>query len=230
MIDFANQSPMTQHASYAAVLDLRNNDQERCDAAARFQQTGSFQVIALARSSGEQDILRAEIHAVVEVAINIRKGTLPLHVDSQSAISLAELALTAESPKLFAAKDHFDLLLQLWQRRRHVDLTLKKIKAHQVLPEITMLSGIGSLPSRQSRQGGLRQNAAWFGDKLLPPNTIFIKFGRLLLLIGRLTDHGFSHQTQIPVLAAFNLRRRDCQADFSLDAAPEVARDRQGTP
>ena len=124
------ESPLTQYAAYAVVWDLCTDDHERCQQVGFFRshdlQPQTFQVVAIARSRYEQDILRAELSAIVSIAINVGQGTV--YVDCQTALDYAKLALRAEDPRAFAAKDHFDLLLELWNRRGSVSLVLEKVK------------------------------------------------------------------------------------------------------
>ena len=93
----------------------------------------TFEVVAAGRSTGEQDILRAELHAIVSVILNIGQGHV--HADSQPAIDYVALALAADSPSEFARKDHMDLLMQVWHRRHAVQITLHKVKAHENLTQ-----------------------------------------------------------------------------------------------
>ena len=94
------ESPLTRHATYAVVWDLCFNDHERCLLADRFLATQthpeSLQTILVSRSHGEQDILRAELHAVISIIVNIGQGCI--HADSQSAIDYVSLALAASGP------------------------------------------------------------------------------------------------------------------------------------
>eukprot|EP00435_Cladocopium_sp_Y103_P012086 s3797_g3.t1 len=123
----------TRHAAFAVVLDLCHSDEERVVLADQFRglpdQVPSFQTACAARCVGEQDILRAELSAIVEVAESVGKGVL--HVDSQSAITSALRALHASSPCEFKDCDHMDLLLRLWECRERVSLHITKVKAHQ---------------------------------------------------------------------------------------------------
>eukprot|EP00435_Cladocopium_sp_Y103_P019437 s1570_g4.t1 len=123
----------TRHAAFAVVLDLCCTDDERRDIADRYRGSSltipTFQVVCTARCQGEQDILRAELSAIVTVAEEIGRGVL--HVDSQAAMSGAQLALTALSPCDFASCDHTDLLMRLWRIRHQVGLSFVKVKSHQ---------------------------------------------------------------------------------------------------
>ena len=135
------ESPLTRHAAFAVVWDLCLSDDERRIQADRFLSTKehphSFEVVAAGRSHGEQDILRAELHAIVSVILNVGQGHI--HADSQSAIDYVNLALSADSPRDFARKDHMDLLMQVWHRRHEVRVQLHKVKAHENLTDFTNL-------------------------------------------------------------------------------------------
>eukprot|EP00435_Cladocopium_sp_Y103_P010339 s4001_g2.t1 len=128
----------TRFAAFATVLDLCENDAERIHLANQYKGSPevilSFQVVCTARCQGEQDILRAELSAIVTLAEQVGQGIA--HVNSQSAITLAEHALTAASPHVFAACDHTDLLVRLWHVRQQVQLRLVKVKSHQNKDEI----------------------------------------------------------------------------------------------
>eukprot|EP00435_Cladocopium_sp_Y103_P074345 s105_g48.t1 len=125
--------PHVRYAAFAVVLDLCQSDQERIDIACRYRgapcKIPSFQVACVSRCQGEQDILRAELSAIVSLAEEIQHGVV--HVDSQSAITLSLRALRSQSPAQFASCEHMDLLLRLWKVRHEVTLELVKVKSHQ---------------------------------------------------------------------------------------------------
>ena len=131
-------SPTTRFSAFAVILDLCHNDDERCHIADRFRYEGdfkvAFQVISTDVTPGEQDILRAELTAIVDICLNTTVGII--HVDSQSALQLAELALSATTPTEFLDKEHFDLLLLLFHRRDRVHFSFRKVKAHRDLTAI----------------------------------------------------------------------------------------------
>eukprot|EP00435_Cladocopium_sp_Y103_P045992 s475_g13.t1 len=124
----------TRHAAFAVVLDLCRNNSERVVIANQYrrqsQTAPTFQTACVSRCQGEQDILRAEISAIVSVAETIGKGTI--HVDSQIAISNSLRAIAAVSPRDFATCEHADLLFRLWQIRDRLQIRLEKVKSHQV--------------------------------------------------------------------------------------------------
>ena len=123
----------TRHSAFAVVLDLCKTDDERRAISEQYRGSTlsipTFQVVCTARCQGEQDILRAEVSAVVSVAENVGHGVI--HVDSQVAISNVQLALTSLHPAAFAGCEHVDLLLRLWKIRHGVHIQLVKIKSHQ---------------------------------------------------------------------------------------------------
>ena len=132
-------SPTTRFAAFSVVLDLCNNDMERCEHAERFRYAGnftsSFHVVSTSMCEGEQDILRAEMSAICEVVVNTSVGKI--FSDSQSALNLVNLALTANTVTEFLDKEHFDLLLKIYARRNAVNFDLVKVKAHKDIPSIT---------------------------------------------------------------------------------------------
>ena len=125
-------------SAFTVILDLCQSDDERCLVADQFRDSPvnvpSLQIACVARSQGEQDILRAETWAILAIAGNVGSGVV--HSDSQTAINNARKALTAFSPSDFATCEHMDLLCRLWQIRHDVNLELVKVKAHQCIRTI----------------------------------------------------------------------------------------------
>ena len=125
-------------SAFTVILDLCQSDDERCLVADQFRDSPvnvpSLQIACVARSQGEQDILRAETWAILAIAENVGSGVV--HSDSQTAINNARKALTAFSPSDFATCEHMDLLCRLWQIRHDVNLELVKVKAHQCIRTI----------------------------------------------------------------------------------------------
>eukprot|EP00438_Fugacium_kawagutii_P007000 Skav208845 [mRNA] locus=scaffold1839:27694:31653:- [translate_table: standard] len=126
------QSPLTRFAAYSVVLDLATDDQQRIFQARQFLQDGTppttLETVLVARVVGEQDILRAELQAIIRVMLDVGVGVV--HTDSQSAISLLQKALSASSLSALSTVEHFDLLSQVWSARHRIHVTLRKIKAH----------------------------------------------------------------------------------------------------
>eukprot|EP00435_Cladocopium_sp_Y103_P066472 s251_g28.t1 len=127
-----------RYASFAVVLDLCENDQQRCAVAAQSSDASSLtttlQTACMSRCQGEQDILRAETAAILAIAENVGHGHV--HSDSQTALHNVQLALKAATPVEFFACDHVDLLYRLWTVREHVHLVFHKVKSHQNLDTI----------------------------------------------------------------------------------------------
>eukprot|EP00438_Fugacium_kawagutii_P034410 Skav207745 [mRNA] locus=scaffold362:495056:499741:- [translate_table: standard] len=125
-------SPMTRHSAYAVVLDMALSDHERESHARAFLRHGTvpptLQTALVARTQGEQDILRAELQAIARVMLDIGYGFV--HTDSQSAISMLTCTLQAAHIHDFAHLEHFDVLLPVWHARASIHVTLCKIKAH----------------------------------------------------------------------------------------------------
>ena len=124
--------PTCRFSAFAVVWDLCQSDAERIvfADACRYQGdfTKCFQIVTAAKTPGEQDILRAELAAATNVIEQFHVGRI--FIDSQSAMSLSELALRAASPLEFAGKDHYDLLYRIWMRRNQVSFQLFKVKSH----------------------------------------------------------------------------------------------------
>ena len=135
---FHSHSVATRYAAFAVVWDMTQSEQEREYVARRFSDTGEktqvFQTVAVGRSKGEQDILRAELSAIASIILTVGRGTI--HTDSLVAQRWVTFVLTANSPAAFAGFDHFDILLSIWHRRHHVDVDLVKVKAHQDLDSL----------------------------------------------------------------------------------------------
>ena len=131
--------PMSSFSAYSVVLDLCQSDDERCLVADQYRfdpsAIPSLQTACTARTQGEQDILRAEIFAILAIAETV--GTGIIHSDSQTAISYVHQALKAESPAEFSACEHMDLLHRIWAKRGTLSLQLVKVKAHQHVHAIT---------------------------------------------------------------------------------------------
>ena len=127
-----------RYAAFAVVWDMCMNDAERIVFADACRYSGDFtrvfQKIAAAMTPGEQDILRSEISAIVNVIENFYTGEI--YVDSQTALSLSLLALRSSDRADFAGKEHFDLLLRIWARRSLVNFRLHKVKSHDNFAKI----------------------------------------------------------------------------------------------
>ena len=131
--------PTARHAAFSVVLDLCCTDEERVVMSDQYKwnalELPTLQVACVARSQGEQDILRAETHAIVTIAENIGFGVI--HCDSSAAIHNAEKALHACTPAAFISCEHMDLLMRLWKVRDRITIKLHKVKAHQVISSVS---------------------------------------------------------------------------------------------
>ena len=125
-------SPLTRFSGYSIVLDLCESHQEREAIAKQYQyfeeSPPSFVVAAIARTNFEQDILRAELMAIIHTLLSF-PGVV--HSDSQVAICNIHFVLKCTAPAQFANLEHFDLLHHLWTHRAGVKSCVVKIKAHQ---------------------------------------------------------------------------------------------------
>ena len=149
-------SPCTRYAAFAVLWDLACHDHERCQIAdlSRYDTgfTNSFLKLAAALCQGEQDILRAELSAIANVCENWTSGRI--YSDGQGALHLAELALKAPCVGAFAGKEHFDILLRIWNRRHLLSFELCKVKSHRDL---------GAIRDPLTRN---RCMGNWYADKL----------------------------------------------------------------
>ena len=120
-------------AAYSVVLDLCLSDSERRDIADAYRFSSDFPPSLVPafcnRCTGEQDILRAEMHAIFDIFQEIGQGVI--HSDSQAALRAFGLMLQADSVTAFAACDHFDLLSRLFDDRLNFHCRLEKVKAHR---------------------------------------------------------------------------------------------------
>ena len=136
---FHPASPLSRFSAYAVVLDLCETDDERCHFSRQFATLGDmppcFQTAVVARTQGEQDILRAEMKAVESIMVTFGYGVI--HTDSQTTITLMNLALNAESPWEFAHCEHMDILYNVWLKRDAIHNNLVKVKAHVLPADVT---------------------------------------------------------------------------------------------
>ena len=125
-------SPTTRYAAWSVVLDLCRSDTERLYIADSCRYTEDyvkvFHTVSTDLADGEQDILRSELLAICEICENTEVGDI--YVDSQSAIQLATMALTATSTLSFLDREHFDVLLRIFRRQPFLDIQLHKVKSH----------------------------------------------------------------------------------------------------
>ena len=128
----AQSDPSSRFSAFAIAVDLCCDDMDRKAQAAKATATSvapaSLQQVMSCRTPGEQDILRAEIFAAATVLLNAKVGVV--HVDNQTAITLLNLALSAKSITELAARDHFDILREVWNHRTHIAATIVKVDSH----------------------------------------------------------------------------------------------------
>lgn len=122
---------VSRYAAYSIVIDLCISESQRQQEADKFITQGclpeTLQLLGVARLQGEQNILRAELAAILE-AFRLFDNIL-VYTDSASSISAICRVANAVSITDFADHSEFDLLLHFWQ----LDLThrkVQKIKAH----------------------------------------------------------------------------------------------------
>ena len=121
-----------RYAAYAIVIDWAQNDKQREYEADLFLQTGqmpkTLQVIATARVTGEQNIARAELFAVVLCFEYLRRFTL--FSDSAYAISCVHKILGNTPMKEWLNSPDFDLMQRL-EKAPKSGCEIRKIKAHE---------------------------------------------------------------------------------------------------
>ena len=130
--------PSSRYSAFSVVWDLCRSDEERVqfanDNIFQGDHTRCFQRLATGMTPGEQDILRAELTAIVNVIENTCSGII--FVDSQAALNLAEVALRSVTVADFAGKEHVDLLIRIHARRLQVNFQLQKVKAHEKFSDV----------------------------------------------------------------------------------------------
>ena len=163
----------SRYAAYSIVIDLCTSEHQRQEEANQFLLNGSMpetlQLLGVARLQGAQNILRAELSAILEV-FRLFDNIL-VYTDSAASISAIEKVTSATSVLEFADHSEFDLLVQFHQ----LDLTnrkVQKIKAH-LDPRETHDS---SLRYRQLGNQMANDEAIKARDQLLKPAvTLFEK-------------------------------------------------------
>jgi hypothetical protein len=127
----------TKFAAYSIILDLCQSNREREYLANQHRylklHPPSLKVVAANRCQGEQDILRAEMSAIADIICKCGRGVI--HTDSQTAITLCNLAMDSQLPLHFATCAHSDILFKIWTKGRQ-HCSLEKIKAHVNISEV----------------------------------------------------------------------------------------------
>ena len=90
-----------------------------------------FRLIGAAECSNQQSINRAELLALVEVAVNQHAGTVVS--DSQYALTAVHMCRTAQDHRFLHKHANYDLLQKLWHALQNSQLAFEKIKSHQPL-------------------------------------------------------------------------------------------------
>ena len=158
-------SPLCRYAAFAIVLDLCENNEERIQISDQYrhsqQEPPSFVVAACSRCCGEQDILRAEMSAIIAII-----ETFPgiIHTDSQVGITNVLFTLRCTKKWGCGHLEHFDLLIRLWQIRDDIEISLEKVKAHRKVEEIE--DSLERYWAMGNKVADCR--AAWAASHLLP--------------------------------------------------------------
>ena len=131
-------SPLSRYAAFAIILDLCENDEERIQISDQYRDLNedppSFVVAACSRCCGEQDILRAEVSAIVAI---LKQFPGVVHTDSLTGLRNVSFVLNCTQAWGFGHLEHYDLLLELWKQRATVNASITKVKAHQNIADIT---------------------------------------------------------------------------------------------
>ena len=132
-------SPESRYAAFAIAVDLCDNNASRilhaCASELSDCMPDTFQKILASRTPGEQDILRSEMLAAATVMLGIGDGVI--HVDNQAAVTLLNLALSCTDPAVLYRKDHFDILIRVWEKRQSIRRRVVKVKGHADLRNIS---------------------------------------------------------------------------------------------
>ena len=131
------------YSAFAIVLDLCVSDLDREWQAHMSYTThevpSTLSKVMVCRTPGEQDILRVEMFAAAMVLLQAKFGTV--HVDNTTAVVLLNLALNTDDLAALVHRDHFDILLQVWQHRDAIHCNVVKLEAHKYkqdnLPALT---------------------------------------------------------------------------------------------
>eukprot|EP00438_Fugacium_kawagutii_P015444 Skav221576 [mRNA] locus=scaffold1376:1136980:1140273:- [translate_table: standard] len=124
-------------SAFSVLVDTCKDDGERAQVATSILQgarCASWRPVLTTRTPGEQDILRAELSAIVYVCLFFNWGTI--HTDCQAAIDLFRKACEADSFCQLIHLDHLDLLYMLWMRRTEICCRVQKVKAHADLTQV----------------------------------------------------------------------------------------------
>ena len=129
---FNPTSVISRYSSYSIILDIANDDSERKAWGKYCGPLGSIPPTlvkaAVARTQGEQDILRAELSAICHIMLGPAYGII--HSDSSAAIAMVKQTLESSCISQISHLEHLDLLLQIWEVREVISCSVCKIKAH----------------------------------------------------------------------------------------------------
>lgn len=150
--------PEFRYAAFSVVMDCAESDEERCQHALRYHQTGllptSLRTLAAGRLPGLQDIHRAELFAIVTVMERYCNTTI--HTDSAATLSQLQLIADATEVTDFAMAPHFDLMIRLWKVWNMGTRVFHKVRAH----------------AEHQTEGPLLQQYAQLGNKLANDSAI----------------------------------------------------------
>ena len=124
--------PVGRYSAYSVILDLCECNAERIGMARAHQHSAtipaSLTVACVGRTPGEQDILRAEITAIVLILKHFGVGIV--HTDSSVAVNYFNQFFAASSWSDLEHLEHLDLFASIWHLRPEIVATVVKVKAH----------------------------------------------------------------------------------------------------
>lgn len=124
--------PGASYAAFAIACDFATSDAERLQALRHrevHQNVNTIKAIYVSRLPGEQNIHRAEIHALVTLCMMC--DNLYAHVDSTAALTLAQEVLQLPTEDEVRMLTEPDLGLMLWRATRTGSYRFSKVAAHK---------------------------------------------------------------------------------------------------
>lgn len=129
--------PLWRYATFAVILDLAADDEERREWASRYRKLGekplSYLPIVHSQCSGPQSIHRAELEALVYVVEHFTNTII--HTDSQCNLQLAHTCQSLQHPQTLHMHPEADLALRLWKAIPVGHRSFLKVDAHKLHEE-----------------------------------------------------------------------------------------------
>eukprot|EP00438_Fugacium_kawagutii_P024138 Skav222774 [mRNA] locus=scaffold600:399687:405058:- [translate_table: standard] len=128
------ESLLFRRAGFSVVVQQHITDAEKQVAIQQYVQDktlpDAFQVLLLGEVKGTQNIARAELTAMCEVA-ELPCGAC-VHTDSTYALNLLTQVKQESCVERLHALPNFDLIMRLWTHARRSDFRAAKVKAHDL--------------------------------------------------------------------------------------------------